>query len=283
MTDSGSKPAGDGGFSRRRLLMGASVAALTTLVPGVASAAGRRPRLLIVGSSSMGGALGALLERGFSERGFEVLRRHRGASSLTRPDFFDWYAEGERLYEEFRPDATVVYFSANDPQALYTGGSPRWIHYKDREQWNEAYRRRVNDFVDTLAPRGEKVVWLGAPPMRLSQLNYRMWHTNRIYEEAMAWRPAAKYIDTWMDLADAKGRYVDELRVHGRTRTVRAPDGIHIARAGAEVILEHAMPEALGFIEKPIGVNDPLADLPCVKHGGSLVLPPGRRGTAPDA
>lgn len=257
---------------RRELLLGLTAGAGALVAP-VRARADERRRVLILGSSAMAGAFGGALEHGLERLGYQVHRRHRSASSLSRPDFFDWYAEAQRLYESFRPHGTLVMFAANDAQALFTGGKPAWIQFHDEDAWTRAYRDRVNEFVDTLAPRGERVVWIGAPIMRSPKLSARMRRTNQIYAEEMRWRPAATFVDTWGHLADRRGHYSDRIRVGGSTKLVRSPDGVHLARAGARVLADVIVPRADDFFTQRLArVRD--ADAPCASpHPGTPASP----------
>jgi hypothetical protein len=236
---------------RRELLLGLTAGMGALLGPRLARASEAR-RVLIVGSSAMAGAFGGALHHGLEALGYEVHRRHRSSSSLTRPDFFDWFAEGDRLYESFRPHATLVFFAANDAQALFTESDPAWIQFHDEKPWTEAYRARVNRFADVVSPRGERVVWIGAPVMRSPKLNERMQRTNKIYEEEMRWRRSAMFVDTWASLADGRGNYADRIRIDGTTKKVRAPDGVHFNRTGANILADLILPRADRFFKESL-------------------------------
>lgn len=241
---------------RRDLLLGLTAGAGALLAPRAARATEPR-RVLIVGSSAMAGAFGGALQWGLEALGYEVHRRHRSSSSLTRPDFFDWFEEGQRLYDSFRPDATLVFFAANDAQALFTESEPKWIQFHDEAPWTKAYRARVNRFADTVSPRGERVVWIGAPVMRSPKLNERMRRTNKIYEEEMQWRRSAMFVDTWAQLADPHGNYADRVRVDGSMIKVRAPDGVHFNRAGAKILADLILPRADRFFKESLLARAP--------------------------
>jgi hypothetical protein len=86
-----------------------------------------------------------------------------------------------------------------------------------------------------------------------------MRRTNAIYEQEMQWRPAASFVDTWGRLTDRRGVYADRLRVEGSTKTVRAPDGVHLARHGAKLLADVIVPHADGFFTRtgPAAALDP--------------------------
>ncbi len=229
---------------RRGFLGGLSAALVLPLVPGRAHArASGTRRVLVLGGSTMTGALGSYLEKALREAGYEPRRKAKSSSGLARPDFFDWQAEASKLYASFHPHATLVMFGGNDGQGLRMPASSdrEWIRWGE-EGWTEEYTRRVDAFADTLAPNGEHLFWLGMPAMRQAKLDARIRHMNSIFEARMAARRNGHYIETRSVLSGGSDRYADSIRIDGKMVRVRAPDGMHLARGGAILLVEHVIP-----------------------------------------
>ncbi len=211
--------------------------------PGVAWAGERR--VLIIGDSMVAGGFGIFLAQALGAReGVTVERRGRVSTGLARPDFYDWIEHGAEARAAFKPDAVVCMLGGNDGQGLYMGkdSDPLWHRYGE-PGWDPEYRRRVNAFADVLAPAGEQIYWVGMPQMGLSKLNERVRHMNKIFRGEMAVRRRALFIDIWRVLADEDGGYCERLDLgEGRVR-VRTADGIHIARAGANRLVEWVAPQ----------------------------------------
>lgn len=233
-----------------------------------ASARAAPKRLLLLGSSMMAGAFGSILEDRFGKLGYAVHRRPRSASGLSRPDFFDWFAEGERLRRDFRPTVSLVIFGANDGQGIWMGGKARaeqWIRWHE-DGWRAEYARRVNRLADVLGPRGEPVIWVGAPVMRPPKLNARVQILNGIYEREMAWRPRALFVDMSAVLADRNGNYTEYVRHEGKTLQARSPDGVHVSRHGAKVMVDHIMPRAQVFLAEDRTPRPSIDERRCTEH-----------------
>ena len=217
---------------------------LTIAAPLAKGAPAPRRKILVVGDSMIAGALGLYLARSLAqERDQQVLRRGKSSSGLARPDFFDWIEEGSRLAKEFRPDASVVMFGGNDVQGLRMG-KDEWIRWHE-PGWNAEYARRVAEFCDILAPAGQHLFWVGMPVMRPPKFHSRVQRINTIVRAEMAIRRNSTFIDTWEVLAAENGGYADRVAVleKGKKRRtlVRAGDGIHLTRAGAQILSGHVL------------------------------------------
>ncbi|MBX3271693.1 MAG: DUF459 domain-containing protein [Sandaracinaceae bacterium] len=127
-----------------------------------ASPAHGQDDVLLLGSSSVNGAAGRLVETEVEGWGYPVRRRGRGASGFARPDFFDWQAELFALRPLDRYALVIVLTGGNDTQALRRreGG---WIAWEDEPAWVEEYTSRVREFVDTLCDAGVPRVALLLP------------------------------------------------------------------------------------------------------------------------
>lgn len=237
-------PAMDSRFppGRRRFLLGsAATVGASLLIPSGARASG--PRVLIIGSSTMGGALGRLLLNQFESAGLRAFRKAKASSGLARPDFFDWPTVAGDLQREHRPDATVVMFGGNDGQSLYMGkrSTPPWVRWHEPE-WYETYSQRVRQFADAVAPNGEHVYWIGMPVVKSSKLNNKVQRMNKIYTAEMMRRRNGSFLDTTPVFSSPEGKYLDRVVIGGKRVKVRAPDGVHLTMAGARLLANHVAP-----------------------------------------
>ncbi len=228
-------------LSRRTfiLAMGTSVGTF----PLARRAHGRGPKILVLGGSTMGGALGKYLETALSQVGYAVHRRAKGSSGLARPDFFDWPTQAQRLHSHHQPAATVVMFGGNDGQGLWMGknASPPWIRWQD-PGWGAEYARRVDALVKILSPGREHVFWVGMPAMRSPRLNRRIQKMNGIYQTQMARHADAHFLDMVPVLGTKAGGYTEHILVDGKKTKVRADDGVHLSMKGAKVVVNHVVP-----------------------------------------
>lgn len=163
--------------ARLAALVSLSAMLLALVVPGSTATAQRRARrarvpadVMLIGSSSVNGALGRLIETELETAGLETERRGRSSTGLARPDFFDWQEEIGELGDLSRLRGVVVYMGGNDTQAVRLrreetpgGGrdSESWIIWREEERWTEVYVRRVHEFVEGLCAAGApRVMWI---------------------------------------------------------------------------------------------------------------------------
>ncbi|MCA1808185.1 MAG: DUF459 domain-containing protein [Kiritimatiellia bacterium] len=208
-------------------------------VPARAEAAADAPRrVLIIGDSMMritAHALELALSRRpeFATRAFTSL-----GSGLARLDVFDWLVKAEELRDEFDPDVTVIWFGTNDRQPMMCDGS---IIQPDQPGWNEEYARRVGRIMDLLTAReGTRAIWLELPDMQEPAMQADVAVINRLVREQVAKRPAVEFLQTRPLLSRVSGKYSPYLiGPNGMPLPVRDRDGIHLNRAGADLLAEH--------------------------------------------
>lgn len=165
---------------------------------------------------------------------FDVRRHTRVSSGLSRPDYFDWQAALDEYLGEEEVDAVIISLGLNDAQPIFHEG--RWDHAFGTEPWTEIYRGRVGDFMARLAEAGVPTFWVGLPTVRSDSFAERVAHLNEIYA-AMAAEHGVVFVPTREITADEEGRYSAYLADEdGRSRLVRANDGIHFTTRGYELL-----------------------------------------------
>jgi len=209
----------------------------------------KRPLRLYIVGDSMAQVFGSSLEN-LAEDTHLIKAKldYKVSSGLSRPDFFDW---PQRLIDqlvEYDPDATAVLFGANDGQNVrYQGkvlevGSPAW---------QAAYQTRVGRAMRILTRGGRRVYWVGDPIMRNAGYRGRIAMMDHIYAAEAARHPGVTFIDTWRLMANGKGSYAEYLHDrNGDLVLMRAPDGIHLTRAGGDRMAQ----SVLDVIEKDWGL-----------------------------
>ncbi len=159
----------------------------------------------------------------------------RISTGLSRPDYFDWPGELQRVAAEESPDVIVLLLGTNDGQGIRTPAGDTYQPQTDG--WRAEYRRRVDLALDTVSAPGRLVVWVGLPPMRSSTLNSRVADINAIVREEIETRKNAVYIDSWQMFAGDGGGYAAySHQDDGAIRLVREQDGVHFTRTGADVL-----------------------------------------------
>jgi uncharacterized protein len=137
-----------------------------------------------------------------------------------------------------RVDTAVFAFGGNDDHDLMTGvpdgvtldgfGGPKWT---------QEYRRRVGGVMDIVNSAGGFVVWIGLP-ITDDTAQSRRWKLLNSMALAEAQRREGKvaFVDMYGLLA-RDGEFASYLRsTDGELEKVRAPDGVHLERAGGDIV-----------------------------------------------
>lgn len=165
--------------------------------------------------------------------------RSRLGTGLGRPDAYNWFTAVPDAIREVRPDVVVLALGGNDFHS-YMSGVPDGVSTGRfaTPAWNREYRRRVGILLDTVAGLGVDVVWLGLPRPESPNMAPRFAVLNRLIRAEVRARPTrAAFLDTAALLAGPDGRYAAYVRgPSGRRVRVRAADGLHLARAGGDVV-----------------------------------------------
>lgn len=230
--------------TRRTFTLGLAGAIAAAMLPRRARAASGK--ILILGGSTMHGALGQYFEDALSAAGYSSKRHAKSASGLARPDFYDWPAAVKKDVAGYSPDAAIVNFGGNDGQALFMGEDeqPKWIRWEEDAAWKAEYRARVDAFADLLAPAGQQIFWLGMPEMKSNKLDGRMKRMNTIFEAAMNARPNGHYLPMRGLIPGVRG-YAEFATIGGKELRVRAQDGVHYSIHGARIVTEAIVPEVV--------------------------------------
>ena len=169
----------------------------------------------------------------------------RVATGLTRPDVFNWFSHISDTVKQRRPDLVVINFGGNDDHDLMTG-LPRGASLDGfgGEKWIKEYRRRVGGVMDIVNQGGAFVVWLGLP-ITDDAAQSRRWRLLNRATLAEAQRRAGKaaYVDMY-GLLSRNGEFASYLENEdGELEKVRAPDGVHLERAGGDIIADQVVRE----------------------------------------
>ena len=210
----------------------------------------KKPLRMYVAGDSMDQVFGSsLVNLGEATNLIKGRNDYHVSSGLSRPDFFDWPQRLVDQVVEFKPDAAVVLFGANDGQDVMYQGKVLKVGSK---AWQEVYAQRVGAAMDILTKGGRRVYWVGNPIMKEFGYRQRIAMMNHIYQAEAAKHPGVTFISTWAAMADEKGSYADYLKdANGESVLMRAPDGIHLTRAGGDRMAELV----LGVIERDWGMN----------------------------
>lgn len=228
--------------SRLAALVTLSLALLALLGSATIVDAQRRPPadVLVIGSSSVFGPFGRLLEERLEATGLRVRRRSQRSTGFARPDFFDWQRELERMRDLRTARGVVVMMGGNDTMALRLRrqerepGEGTWVSWRDEARWRALYSQRVHTFVETICEAGVRraIVVLPADGDREGWAD----RIGRV-QEAMAEGVRGTRCGVVLDpRTDAPVRDGDTL------------DGVHLSTRGARDVLSRIGPALVAAI-----------------------------------
>jgi hypothetical protein len=223
-----------------------AVLAVMLFAPGLASSAfaqraefqrsyidpfprGDRYHIVVLGDSLADGLWQGLYRAFEEDKNIEVVNNSKPSSGFARPDRYDWNAALDDLLKDQTYQIAVVMFGDNEVQTIKSGKD--YIK-PGTDAWDDAYGKRVEQFVKKLRSKGIAVYWAGLPIMRSPDDSDDAEDLNAIFREK-TFINGAKFIDTWSGFTDESGRYsAFGPDMAGQVRRLRDNDGVHFTLRG---------------------------------------------------
>ena len=198
--------------------------------------------ILIVGDSFIAEGFGPLLEKELlNYENTTVVRHGVYSTGLSRPDYFNWQDELNKLIDSVKPNIVIVMFGANDAQDIKDINGKTLVHYGD-DNWNDIYGKNVAIFLDILKDDKVFVLWIGNPIARDEYYRTKIENLNSVFEKTVKRYDSAIFLSTWNTLADKNGNYTAYLPgKNDKIYLARASDGIHATQFGALFIVDEVM------------------------------------------
>lgn len=220
----------------------------------------RRYNVVVLGDSLGDGTWAGLYHVLRKDNRFNVVKKSRVATGFSRQDYYDWNEAAREIAAEASIDIAVIVMGTNDRQPIVKDGKR---HALFDAEWRDIYRARVDDFTATLKASGARIYWMELPVMRSPRFGADMEQFNEIFEDRAVANGVA-FVKTEGLATGADGGYTayGEDRF-GRTRLLRAEDGIHFTMAGYELLGDRIADAILADLEGTTLVNaEPQADRP---------------------
>lgn len=225
-----------------------------TQAPSLAATGGARPptvsaplvneRVLLIGDSNFFGSLGHTLRLGLEAEGHTVLLRGKASSGLARPEFFDWFAESERLIAEFRPTVIITMLGANDVQRITWPALSDKVFFKDEPAWRRAYFGRVRQFMKHLVEDGRRVFYLSPTNRGWKIAVDAVTKVREIQSRAALGLNGLTWIDMFPLSSHEDGSWLRAARdENGQMVWYRRADRIHLTAEGGKLVGERVLAE----------------------------------------
>jgi hypothetical protein len=194
---------------------------------------GTRYRLYVLGDSLAANLADGLVWALRDAKDVQVVKRTRAATGLVRDDVLDWTRSVADLFEDEKVDIAVIAIGGNDRQDIRHGGRR---HVRFTAPWRMQYRRRVDQFMRTLASKNVALYWVSLPPVRFNQMRSDYRRLNAIYRD-LAGKHGIKLIDIFDRFRSPSGGYTAYgAGVDGETVRLRDGDGIHFTLEGSRTL-----------------------------------------------
>jgi len=219
----------------------AHVCLLTILTGSLLPRAHADSDVLIVGDSIMQ-AVSRSLERELNRvAGLRATSYTAIGSGLARLDLFDWHKQLASLVEERKPGVVLIMMGANDNQPMRTDTG---VVQFGTPEWKAEYGRRVGMAMDIMLQRGVSAVhWIELPDMRDARLQEDVTSMNAIVQAEANKRTAVTYQTSREILSRKPGEYSPYVvQPNGMPLDIRANDGIHLNRSGADHLTKALVP-----------------------------------------
>ncbi len=185
------------------------------------------------------------IARNFSTEHFNILGIDgRVSTGMARTDVFNWFSHIREYVAANKPKVMVATFGANDDQSIYTENG--FIGPFGSQAWKDEYAKRISSTIDFLESQGTFSIWIEIPPTRDPVRNDRYAIINEVTRNVVASKSSsARYIETKAAFTLPDGSYQDSLPINGNLTLLRAPDGIHLTRAGGNIVSDLVFKELL--------------------------------------
>lgn len=195
-------------------------------------------RVYVGGDSVVRDAGESFLRLSADDKRLRTALHYEIATGLARPDHFDWPTTLVGDAAALHPEVAILMFGGNDAQGI-VGPDGQVFGQVDSPGWRAEYGRRVAAVMDALHARDRVIFWVGQPPMRDTGFDQRVAVINEVVAEQAEDRPWVTYVDPADVLGGPDGRYVD--RRPGTDADLRQSDGVHLSRAGADLLAGHLL------------------------------------------
>lgn len=162
----------------------------------------------------------------------------RQSTGLSYPRFFNWPETIKNtLADNPAIKVLVVFLGPNDPWDMANPEGGQYLKFKSPE-WENLYRSRIAEIIQTAQQHGVSVMWISPPNMRKDTLNQQMIYLNYVIEDEVK-----KHKSLWIDsrplLGGRNNVYADYIQKQGQQIKVRSADGIHFSAEGQKEIARH--------------------------------------------
>ncbi len=203
---------------------------------------GKKLNVLIVGDSMMMEGLGPTLQKALGKfSDLNVVRQGRYSSGLSRPDFYDWPQNIQRLIKEHNPHMIIVSLGANDTQDIVVN---KKRHFIDSKSWERVYAIRALNFLETTIGDDREILWVSLPIMIKMPYAKRTKIISKIQAEVSSYYENVEFLNI-EHLLTKNGAFTAHIMgENNKTIRLRSKDNIHVSTEGGHILTSYVLPHA---------------------------------------
>ncbi|HOU75982.1 MAG TPA: DUF459 domain-containing protein [Candidatus Dojkabacteria bacterium] len=212
-------------------------------------------KILLIGDSLINEGFGPQFEKKIKTfEGITIVRKGRYSTGLNRIDYFDWYAYTQQLINAEKPDILIIMIGANDGQGIVDDDGKVYA-LSDTENWNMAYTKRVNRFLNENRGSVKYIFWVGHPIPRTSDFYNKFIRMNSIYSSQCSQYSNTIYINSWNRFA-INGKFSEYVTDNnGVSGIVKGSDGVHLTNHGGNILSDLV----IDYLNQKINFGEPKA------------------------
>ena len=192
--------------------------------------------VLITGDSMMQ-YIGMIASQNYPKLGLKVLDLSKQSTGLLYKKSHNWaQVIKDTLAQNKDIKLLVMLIGANDPWGRSINGK---FYELNSSEWREFYARRVDEIYKIAKASNVKVLWLSLPCMQKTDYAKKTQLLNEIYKSASE-QNGQIFINTSEYLCQ-NDNFLTHLNINGKRSKIRQDDGIHISKAGSQILADEIL------------------------------------------
>lgn len=192
--------------------------------------------VLITGDSMMQ-YIGMIASQNYPKLGLKVLDLSKQSTGLLYKKSHNWaQVIKDTLAQNKDIKLLVMLIGANDPWGRSINGK---FYELNSSEWREFYARRVDEIYKIAKASNVKVLWLSLPCMQKTDYAKKIELLNEIYK-SVSEQNGQFFINTSEHLCQ-NDNFLTHLNINGKRSKIRQDDGVHISKAGSQILADEIL------------------------------------------
>ena len=192
--------------------------------------------VLITGDSMMQ-YIGIIARQNYPKLGLKVLDLSKQSTGLLYKKSHNWaQVIKDAIAKNKDIKLLVMLIGANDPWGRSINGK---FYELNSSEWREFYARRVDEIYKIAKASNVKLLWLSLPCMQKTDYAKKIELLNEIYK-SVSEQNGQIFINTSEYLCQ-NDEYKTHIDIAGKRSKIRQDDGIHISKAGSQILADEIL------------------------------------------